>query len=92
MCDLKKVFVSHTTCSNAAHQLVDRLFLLCKIETAGICKLVGTVAAKTAIEGTNLDLLSDIPSILFSLKFLPLIGNKYLAFTIDYILSWKVLK
>ena len=29
MCDLKKVFVSRTTCSNAAHQLLDRLFLLC---------------------------------------------------------------
>ena len=47
MCDLKKVFVSRTTCSNAAHQLVDRLFLLCWVDTVqfrvhkdGVCRLI----------------------------------------------------
>ena len=31
MCDLKKVFLSPRTCSNATPQLVDRLLLLCYI-------------------------------------------------------------
>ena len=30
MFNLKKVFESRKTCSNGAHQLVDRLFLLCR--------------------------------------------------------------
>ena len=34
VCNLKKVFLSRKTCSNAAHQLVDGLLLLCKVMKA----------------------------------------------------------
>ena len=59
VCNLKKVFESHKTCSNAAHQLVDRFFFLCVLPMATNSGTINSKNKDYIIKDNSTLILSD---------------------------------